>query len=154
MQYSQCNLTIAEWNDSISVSASNAPLDAAQDLICLCCWSSTLLTHTQFVVHRDPQVPFRKGVWGSLVMLSQVQDLAHVFVKILTVFHQKMLGVWYLNILQEHFPLASRQPAYPKDTIPALLMSMLGQADRTLFSRTIYLILLAFPWDHLLQETG
>jgi len=62
-QYSRCSLTSTEWSgdDHISPSASNASEDAAQDLICLCCSSSALLTHVQLVVHQDTQVPFSKA---------------------------------------------------------------------------------------------
>jgi len=43
-----------QWDDHNSISASNSPADAAQDLICLCCCSSTLLTHIQLVAHQGP----------------------------------------------------------------------------------------------------
>jgi len=56
--------------------------------------ASALLTHVQLVVHHDLQVPCIKAasqphrfwpVLGSLVIPSQVQDFALVFVEYLTV---------------------------------------------------------------------
>ena len=46
-----------EWGDHVSISVGNAPADAAQDSICLCC-SNVLLTRVQLVAHQDPQVSF------------------------------------------------------------------------------------------------
>ena len=50
-----------EWDGHISISHSNTPVDAAQDLICLCCCSGTLLTGVQVTVHPDIQLPFSKA---------------------------------------------------------------------------------------------
>jgi len=37
----------AEWDDHVSVSASNVPVDAVQDPICLSSCSGALLTHVR-----------------------------------------------------------------------------------------------------------
>lgn len=70
----------------MSVTAINAPADAAQVPIGLRCCSGTLLTRVQLLVHQDPQVSFGQilPVLGSLFMSSRVQDLALVFVKLHT----------------------------------------------------------------------
>lgn len=61
-QHSGCSLTSrVEWNDHTSVSAGNGPEEAVQDLICLHCCSSTLLTHVHHIVHQDPTGPFQKS---------------------------------------------------------------------------------------------
>lgn len=43
--------------DDVFIFASKALMDAAQDLICLCCYS---LTHVSIAVHQDPQDCHRK----------------------------------------------------------------------------------------------
>jgi len=59
------------------MSASNAPVEAAQDLICLFCFSSAQLTRVQLVVHQDPQVPFSKAVPSLYWALwLELQDFA------------------------------------------------------------------------------
>ena len=60
-QYSRWGPTSTEWDDHASISASNAPADAAQAPICLCACNSMLPTHIQPSVHQDPQVPFSKA---------------------------------------------------------------------------------------------
>lgn len=83
-----------EWDDRVSISAGNAPADAAQHQIGLCCCSGILLTPVQFAVHKEPQVPFSKAVLQphrsrpalcTWVLLSQVQDFALAFAKLRTV---------------------------------------------------------------------
>lgn len=75
----------AEWDDSISAPSSNAPADAAQDLIYPCCYSSATL----FILH---QIPFNKAgcaprkSWSILDSFNfsfQLQDFPLVFVKFL-----------------------------------------------------------------------
>lgn len=50
-----------EWDDHIPVSASNAPVGAAQDPIYLGCCTTALLTRIQIVVHQDSQVPLSQA---------------------------------------------------------------------------------------------
>lgn len=44
------NLTNPEWNDHTSITASNAPVAAAQHPVWLCCCSHALLTHVQLLL--------------------------------------------------------------------------------------------------------
>lgn len=48
------NKRSVEWDDHTSIDANIAPSDAAQDLICLHCCSSTLLPHVHLDVSRAP----------------------------------------------------------------------------------------------------
>lgn len=50
-------LTSAEWDDHISVSTGDASVDAAQDVICLCC-SKAPQACVQLLVYQDPEVLF------------------------------------------------------------------------------------------------
>lgn len=49
-QQFRCNLTNPEWNDHISIAASNAPVAAAQGPVWFCCCSHALLTHAQLLL--------------------------------------------------------------------------------------------------------
>lgn len=70
-QHSGCSLTSrVEWNDHTSVSAGNGPEEEVQDLICLHCCSSTMLTHVHHIVHQDPTGPFQKSCFLAAHILA------------------------------------------------------------------------------------
>lgn len=82
------NRSWVECVNLISVPASNAPANAAQDPICLRCCRGTLLTCAHLVVHQvtfskaAPQPHRSQPILGSLVSSSQVQHFVLVFIKL------------------------------------------------------------------------
>lgn len=57
-------MTNAEQDNDVFVSAGYALVDATVDLLCR---SSTLFTHTDYVAHQDPQVPFQTAALQSVL---------------------------------------------------------------------------------------
>ena len=59
-----------ERDDHISISANNDLVNAAQDTICLCCYSNALLTPVQLVVQAGPPGPFQQGSFPATQILA------------------------------------------------------------------------------------
>lgn len=81
----------AEQDNPFSQLASNAVLDALQEMVGLFGSQGTLLTHIQLAIHQKPQIPFWVAVLQPLIphsvyitrnALSQVQNLALALVKL------------------------------------------------------------------------
>jgi len=75
----------------LSISASNGPVDAAMDLICLCC---TLLTRAQLVVHQHLQVHLSKASPQNIVFfLCFLLENLHKMSKICGYFSKHMFEI-------------------------------------------------------------